>query len=187
MTTEQTAGTPASQETSFGAYVSDPAVGNLTMGGSDWDGTPQIAGAHLVYHALADRTNGQVMVAEVTFPSGQRPWFHTHHREDEGFYVIEGQLTVTVIDEQGERHVFVVNEGELVWAPRGYAHSYHVTSDTPARTIIVTTPGNTLPEYFPRHQNLELDPTDEQAVAAFAEESSRLYGLEFHPEIPLDA
>lgn len=83
--------------------------------------------------------------------------------------------------------MFVVNAGELVWAPRGYAHSYHVTSDTPARTIIVTTPGNTLPEYFPLNQNLELDPNDQQAVAAFVEESNSLYGLEFHPEIPLDA
>jgi hypothetical protein len=57
----------------------------------------------------------------------------------------------------------------------------------PARTIIVTTPGNSLPEYFPRHQNLELDPHDEEAVAAFVEASNRLYGLKFYREIPLDA
>lgn len=180
-------GTPTSQEGPGGAYVSDPKNATLVMGGSEWDGAPQIPGATLVLHAMGDRTNGQLTFAEVTFPVGQRPWFHTHHREDEGFYVVEGQLTVTVIDEKGERNTLVTNPGELVWGPQNFAHSYHVTSDVPCRTIIVLTPGSTLPAYFAANQFLELDPTDAAAVEAFCEETNRLYGLEFLPHIPLDA
>lgn len=178
--------TPIREEAPGGAYVSDPKNAELIMGGSEWDGAPQIPGAKLVLHAMGDRTDGQLTFAEVTFPVGQRPWFHTHHREDEGFYVVEGQLTVTVLDNEGGRHTLVTNPGELVWGPRDYAHSYHVTSDVPARTIIVLTPSSTLPAYFRHFQTLELDPTDTVAVEAFCEEANRLYGLEFLPHIPLD-
>ena len=181
------ASTPAQVEAPGGAYVSDPTNATLVMGGSVFDGAPHCPGATIVVHALGDRTNGQLVFTEVTFPAGQRPWFHTHHDEDEGFYVVEGQLTLTVLSESGERHVLVANPGELVWGPKDFAHSYHITSDIPCRTIIVLTPGSTLTGYFAAAQNLQLDPTDNAAVEAFCEETHRLYGLEFFPHIPLDA
>ncbi|MDH6198495.1 quercetin dioxygenase-like cupin family protein [Mycobacterium frederiksbergense] len=178
--------TPAKVEAPGGAYVSDPARATIVMGGSEWDGAPQIPGTKLIYHALYDRTDGQVTIAEVTFPAGQRPWFHIHHGEDEAFYVVEGQLTVTVIDHEGVRHKMVANAGEMVWGPKDYAHSYHVTSEGPTRTIIVLTPGNTLPAYFQYYQNLELDPNDPVAVAAFVKEARERYNLEFLPHLSLD-
>ena len=84
MTSTVNEGTPTRLEGPGGAFVSDPAAGEMTMGGSVWDGAPQIPGAKLVLHAMGDRTNGQLTFAEVTVPAGQRPWFHAHHREDEG-------------------------------------------------------------------------------------------------------
>lgn len=179
-------GTPARLEAPGGAYISDPTNATMVMGGSEWDGAPQIPGAKLVVHAMGDRTNSQLTFAEVTFPVGQRPWFHAHHAEDEGFFILEGQLTVTVLDENGERHTLVTNPGELVWGPMNYAHSYHVTSDVPCKTIIALTPGSTLPAYFAAVQNLELDPTDKAAVDAFVKDCIERWGLEFFPEIPLD-
>ncbi|MGM0724549.1 MAG: cupin domain-containing protein [Actinomycetota bacterium] len=178
--------TPTRMEGPGGAYISDPKNATIVMGGSEWDGAPQIPGATLVLHAMGDRTNNSLTFAEVTFPVGQRPWFHTHHSEDEGFFILEGQLTVTVLDGDGQRHTLVTNPGELVWGPQDYAHSYHVTSDVPCKTIIALTPGSTLPAYFAAVQNLELDPNDTAAVEAFCEETNRLYGLEFLPHIPLD-
>jgi quercetin dioxygenase-like cupin family protein len=179
-------GTPTRLEGPGGAFISDPVAGEIIMGGSEWDGAPQIPGTKLVLHAMGDRTDGALTFAEVTFPVGQRPWFHAHHGEDEGFYVLEGQLTVTIIDEEGKRHKMVTNPGELVWGPKDFAHSYHITSDVPCRTIIVLTPGSTLPTYFRDNQFLELDPTDAEAVEAFRQKSLRLYDLEFFPNIPLD-
>lgn len=187
MTTQALAITPTKIQAPGGAYVSDPAKATLVMGGSDFDGSPQCPGATIVVHALGDRTNSQLIFTEVTFPPGQRPWFHTHHGEDEGFYVLEGQLTLTVISETGERHAMVTNPGELVWGPKDCPHSYHITSDTPCKTIIVLTPGSPLVGFFAAAQNLQLDHTDPVAVAAFVEETNRLYGLEFFPHIPLDA
>jgi mannose-6-phosphate isomerase-like protein (cupin superfamily) len=165
------------------AYVSDPDASNLTMGGSDFDGAPTIAGSLIKWHALADRTDGQLVVARTVFPSGTRPWFHIHHHEDEGFFPLSGQITVTLIDESSQRHTLVADPGQLVWAPRGYPHSFHVTSEEPADTIIVATPANPV-DYFAKFQSLQLDSPDD--VKAFCEESLRLYGFEFFPDIPLD-
>jgi mannose-6-phosphate isomerase-like protein (cupin superfamily) len=175
--------TPVKAETPFGAYVSNPNAPRLAMRGSDFDGTPTIAGALITWHALGDRTGGQLNMARTVFPSGVRPWFHIHHNEDEGFFPLSGQITVTVIDEEDARHELVADAGELVWAPRGYRHSFHVTSVEAADTIIVATPGNPV-DYFTKFQDLELD--SPEAIDAFCEESMRLYGLEFFPEIPLD-
>lgn len=178
--------TPARLEGPGGAYISDPTSATIVMAGSEFDGAPQIPGAKLVLHAMGDRTDNSLTFAEVTFPVGQRPWFHIHHREDEAFFVLEGQLTVTVIDGDGKRHKLVTNPGELVWGPQGFAHSYHVTSDVPCKTIIALTPGSAVPFYFANNVNLELDPNDKEAVKAFCEETMRLYGLELLPDIPLD-
>src|SRR6478735_3433537 len=163
--TEADTRTPARVEAPGGAYISDPANATFVMGG---------------------RTDNQLTLAEVTFPVGQRPWFHIHHSEDEAFYVLEGQLTVTVIDGDGVRHKLVTNPGEMVWGPQGFAHSYHVTSDSPCRTIIALTPGTVIPFYFANNMNLQLDPNDKEAVAAYCEETLRLYNLELLPDVPLD-
>jgi len=184
--TEADTRTPARVEAPGGAYISDPANATFVMGGSEFDGAPQIPGATLVLHAMGDRTDNQLTLAEVTFPVGQRPWFHIHHSEDEAFYVLEGQLTVTVIDGDGIRHKLVTNPGEMVWGPQGFAHSYHVTSDIPCRTIIALTPGTVIPFYFANNMNLQLDPNDKEAVSAYCEETLRLYNLELLPDVPLD-
>jgi|SRR5215207_8762704 len=182
--TQERVDTPVKQETPFGAFVSDPKGTDLTMGGSSFDGSPTIAGSEIQWHALGDRTDWQLILARTVFPPGTRPWFHTHHREDEGFFPLTGQITVTVLDENSERHKLVANAGELVWAPRGYPHTFHVTSEEDADTIIAATPGNPI-DYFTRFQNLQLSTPEE--IEAFCEESMRLYGFEFFPDIPLDA
>jgi quercetin dioxygenase-like cupin family protein len=186
MTTQALSVTPIQVEAPGGAYVSAPSHATIVMGGSVFDGAPHCPGATITVHALGDRTNGQLIFTEVTFPAGQRSWFHTHHSEDEGFFVLEGQLTLTVLSESGERHALVTNPGELVWGPQDYPHSFHITSDVPCKAIIVLTPGSALTGFFAASQNLQLDHTDEAAVAAFVEETNRLYGTEFFPNIPLD-
>ncbi|RIR60956.1 cupin domain-containing protein [Mycobacteroides abscessus] len=186
MSVEALAVTPAQVAAPGGAYLSDPSNATIVMGGSVFDGAPHCPGATITVHALGDRTTGQLIYTEVIFPAGQRSWFHTHHREDEGFHVLEGQLTLTVIDDTGQRHALVTNPGEFVWGPQEYPHSFHITSDVPCKAIIVLTPGSSLTSFFGASQSLQLDHTDKAAVAAFVEETNRLYGTEFFPEIPLD-
>jgi uncharacterized cupin superfamily protein len=44
--------------------------------------------------ASAGDTNGVLGAVEVASPSGAAPPLHVHHREDEAFYVLEGEYTV---------------------------------------------------------------------------------------------
>ena len=48
--------------------------------------------------ATGKETDGRYTLVEVLEPEGEQP-FHVHHREDEGFWVLEGELTFEVGDE----------------------------------------------------------------------------------------
>jgi quercetin dioxygenase-like cupin family protein len=58
------------------------------------------------------------------------------HREDEVFTVLSGELTIVIGSE-----TLVVEAGRSVSAPRNVPHAYRVSSATPARWLVLTTPG----------------------------------------------
>jgi quercetin dioxygenase-like cupin family protein len=84
--------------------------------------------------ASAQSTAGRVTVIEHLSPRGSGSPLHVHRREDEWFYVIEGELTVWV----GGR-VIDASAGSFVYGPRDIPHTYTVSSDT-ARFLVVTEP-----------------------------------------------
>lgn len=61
---------------------------------------------------------------------------HTHEREDEYTYVLEGRVGVHVGDE-----VRVAGPGDLVFKPRGVAHAFWNAGDEPARALEIISPG----------------------------------------------
>ena len=80
-------------------------------------------------------TGGSLGLVEGSFPDGFGPPLHVHHREDEGFYVLDGEIKFR----QGD-HEFVAGAGTLVWGPRGVPHSFRVLSGG-ARALVIMTPG----------------------------------------------
>ena len=60
---------------------------------------------------------------------------HVHHRDDEAWYVLSGQLGFRL----GAREV-VVDSGGGAFVPRGVAHTFWNPSPSPARYLLVTTP-----------------------------------------------
>ena len=52
-----------------------------------------------------------------------------HHDQDEGFYVLDGQITYQAGDE-----TLVATMGSFVWIPRGTVHSFKV--DSPTATLL---------------------------------------------------
>ena len=60
--------------------------------------------------ASAAATAGQYTLLEITAPPGLQTPLHVHYTEDEGFYVLEGSVTIVVGDETVElasgRHAF---------------------------------------------------------------------------------
>jgi quercetin dioxygenase-like cupin family protein len=80
-------------------------------------------------------TAGTVSVIEQIAPPGGGSPLHRHTREDEWFYVIEGELTFWVGGQTTRAPA-----GSFVYGPKGIAHTFQVTSETPARFLLVTEP-----------------------------------------------
>lgn len=60
---------------------------------------------------------------------------HTHRNEDEYSYVLEGSIGVQLGDE-----VLEASRGDLVFKPRGVAHTFWNASDEPARLLELISP-----------------------------------------------
>jgi quercetin dioxygenase-like cupin family protein len=84
--------------------------------------------------ASGDTTAGRVAVIEHLAPQGAGSPLHVHHREDEWFYVIAGELTFWVGGQ-----VIHAPVGTFVYGPRDIPHTFDVSSDE-ARFLLVTEP-----------------------------------------------
>ncbi len=92
-------------------------------------------GALVEVKASAADTGGQYTLLDVKLPPNAASPLHVHYTEDEGFYVLEGSVTVHV----GEESV-VVGPGEHAFGPREVPHRFDVGPDG-AHMIWVLTPG----------------------------------------------
>jgi quercetin dioxygenase-like cupin family protein len=88
-----------------------------------------------IIHTTGKETNGQYCMVELyATKEGSPPW-HTHAREDEGFYIIEGVLTLYV----GEV-IHKMKAGDFVLAQKGIPHKYTVDSKGYARLMMICSP-----------------------------------------------
>ena len=90
-----------------------------------------------VYRFLAtgEDTNGKYALIEALVGPGGGPPPHAHSREDEGFYILEGEITFTI---DGER--VVATAGMFANMPVGTAHSFKNESNKPAKMLVSVTP-----------------------------------------------
>jgi quercetin dioxygenase-like cupin family protein len=88
----------------------------------------------LVKLAGADTENA-VAVVHLTVPKLSGPPLHRHSREDEWFYVLDGELTC-VVDEQR----FTLGTGASAFAPRGTVHTFQNFQSETAHTLVMVTP-----------------------------------------------
>jgi mannose-6-phosphate isomerase-like protein (cupin superfamily) len=80
-------------------------------------------------------TGGMYTLLEITAPAGVQTPLHVHYREDEGFYVLEGSVTIEVGDDTVE-----LGPGQHALGPRNIPHRFTVGPDG-AHMIWVLTPG----------------------------------------------
>jgi quercetin dioxygenase-like cupin family protein len=83
--------------------------------------------------ATGKETDGQYTLVEVLEPEGEQP-FHVHHREDEGFWVLEGELTFEVGEE-----TIKASPGSFIFGPKDIPHRYTVESG-PAKLLFILSP-----------------------------------------------
>jgi quercetin dioxygenase-like cupin family protein len=90
-----------------------------------------------VYRFLAtgEDTNGKYALWEAIVPPGGGPPPHVHSREEEGFYVLEGEITFTIGDKR-----LVASAGMFANMPVGATHSFKNESSKPAKMLISVAP-----------------------------------------------
>ena len=98
-----------------------------------------------VYRFLAtgEDTGGRYALCEALVPPGGGPPPHVHSREEEGFYVLDGEITFTV---NGER--VVAGAGMFANVPVGTPHSFRNEGDRPARMLISVAPAGLEQMFF---------------------------------------
>jgi steroid delta-isomerase-like uncharacterized protein len=101
------------------------------------DGAVRFLGVPSSLRASAETTNGAFgLVEHWETPVGFASPYHTHRREDEAFYVLEGEVAF-VLDGKWMRG----GAGTFVFGPRGVPHGFKVVGNRPARMLLLATPG----------------------------------------------
>jgi quercetin dioxygenase-like cupin family protein len=92
-------------------------------------------GALAEIKATAADTGGRMTIVEVTEHPGAEAPLHVHHRDDEGFWILEGDVTFEVGDQTIE-----ASAGDYVFGPRGIPHRFTV-GDRVCRMLFILVPG----------------------------------------------
>ena len=97
--------------------------------------TYSAVGDKYVMLATGEQTGGAFCLAEATVLPGGGPPPHYHTREEESFYVLEGEITLTV-----DGRTVIGTPGTFVQIPRKTPHAFRNASDKPARMLILCAP-----------------------------------------------
>lgn len=92
-------------------------------------------GSLAVIKAAAADTGGQMTIIEVTEPPRAEAPLHVHSREDEAFWILDGQVTFEV-----GGATIQAGPGDYVFGPRNIPHRYAV-GDNGCRMLFILTPG----------------------------------------------
>ena len=87
------------------------------------------------FMATGDDTDGRYAMFEAVVRPGGGPPPHIHSREEESFYVLEGEITFQVGDER-----IVAKAGTFATMPVGNLHSFRNNTDKTARMILSVAP-----------------------------------------------
>jgi uncharacterized cupin superfamily protein len=90
----------------------------------------------------ADTAGRFAILEEVTPPQGGPP-LHTHQREDEWLYVLEGELLCEMDGRQR-----VARAGESVFVRKGVPHTFQNVGSAPSRILALVEPAGTLEQFF---------------------------------------
>lgn len=80
-------------------------------------------------------TRDAFTLIEAELPAGFGPPPHIHHDEEEGFYVLEGELSISC----GEQ-TWTAGPGAFALLPRDIPHSFRVSDAGNARLLQITSP-----------------------------------------------
>ena len=90
-------------------------------------------------------SGGRLSILEAVVTRTAEPRRHIHHREDEAFYILSGEL---LIECEGEAAPHRVPAGGFFFGARGRRHSIRNVGDQPARVLVLAAPSCGLDQMF---------------------------------------
>ena len=135
-------------------------------------------GDHYTFLVTGQESGGAYFAMEALVPPGGGPPPHVHTREDETFYVLEGEIEFLL----GEETV-TAGPGDFVNVPRGAVHCFKNTGAQTARLLLTFTPAG-IERFFeetlvPAPSGATDAPDNVDEVVARYVDAAPRHGLEF--------
>jgi mannose-6-phosphate isomerase-like protein (cupin superfamily) len=142
------------------------------------DAAFRFLGIPSLIRATAETTHGVFgLIEQWEMPPEFASPYHTHHREDESFYVLEGEVAFVC----GGTWL-KAGPGTFVYGPREIAHGFKVIGNIPARMLLMCNPGGF--EHFVLEQTTPIteppSPPDMGRLMTLAAQ----YGIDIHGPLP---
>ncbi len=102
-----------------------------------------VLGELLTYKIPSQRTGGAYSLFEVTTQPNGGPPPHVQHREDEAFYVLEGEYEFL----SGEE-TLRAGAGSLIYVRKGTLHAHKNVGEGVGRMLVTQTPGGLYERFF---------------------------------------
>ncbi len=103
----------------------------------------RVFGELVTCKVTSDQTGGAYSLFEVTTQPGEGPPPHVHHREDESFYVLEGEYEFF-----SGKGIIRAGVGSLLCVPRGALHAHKNVGADAGRLLATQTPGGLYERFF---------------------------------------
>jgi mannose-6-phosphate isomerase-like protein (cupin superfamily) len=141
-----------------------------------------VFGELVVCKTKSEQTGGAYSLFEVLTQPGSGPPPHVQHREDESFYVLEGEYEFLV-----EGRTLRAGAGALVYVPRGNLHAHRNVGEGVCRMLVSQTPGGSHERFYEEVGEEKRDmsttsildgPQEAERIARIAVE----YGIETPPQ-----
>jgi quercetin dioxygenase-like cupin family protein len=102
-----------------------------------------VMGELLTYKIPSRWTGGAYSLFEVATQPGAGPPPHVNHREDESFYVLEGEYEFLI-----EGITIRARAGSLIYVPKGTLHAHNGVGEGKGRMLVTQTPGGLYERFF---------------------------------------
>ena len=105
--------------------------------------TVAVVGDVYRFLAMGEDTNGKYAMWEALVPPGGGPPPHVHSREEESFFILDGEITFTI-----DGKPLVATAGMFANMPVGVPHSFKNESGKPAKMLISVAPAGLEKMFF---------------------------------------
>ena len=132
----------------------------------------------VVHKVAPGPSGGSFVIEEWVLPPGETIPPHTHAREHECSYVLEGELACYVGGE-----VVAAPKGSYVLKPLGVPHAFYNAGPGPVRVMEILSPGRSFEGYFDEYERIASSGMGGEEHRRARSELGERYGITWHDEL----